>query len=1313
VRRSTDISALAAALALLIAAFLAIVPAASANKVISEPGEGAGQTRDPRGLAVDFAAGRLYVADRGNSRVDVFDATGTFEKTFGWGVKDGKAEFQVCSSGCKKGIAGGGKGQFSSPTEIAVDNDPASPSFHDIYVTNVDEPTGKPEDFRVEKFKLSPSGEPEFVFSLGGGVNQTTGGNICTAESGNICGAGSNGFGEGEFSSQLGAIPVSVGSAGVIYVGDSKRLSAPNSPNQDYESRIQRFEPSGAFIEQRSLGEVRLEGMVVDSAGNIYFTAGGAAIKKYNSSFVEVHEFNYDNPGAIAVDSLDHFFVGEGGRGFFEGAFTNTHNIVEYDSSTPPNGVRRFGYGVIDENVQGLAPYQSTTGDIYAAEQFVDRVIQIDFPPPGPLVFPKPCKAAPLGNTQATLNAELNPEGKATTYHFEYLTQAQYEAGGFSNPATQSTPESASIGSDVELHKASAQVAPLVPETKYHCRVVATNADAPGGVVGPEGDFTTLEPLEIGATWASDVGTGKATLNATVNPLGIPTTGYFEYVDEATYQEDISTLGAEHGFDHALKAPAGEPIDFGTAGEFKTGSVAISGLGLDNAYRYRIVATDTPLAEEGKDVEGPTRAFRTVSPGQAALPDGRAYELVSPGMKNNAEVGIPGTAAGAAEEQFTRTVSASSSGEAFTYSSWTSFGDPEGAPGTSQYLSKRGASGWGTENISPTGNFSKGPLEPPYRGFTPDLGFAAFATNGPALTPEVPAGFQKSLYLRDNRSGQLRALFSEVPQLHPKERFCTGFSGASNDGKRAFFAASGAMAGAPLGKGNTSTEFSLYEWSEAEGLKLASVLPNGTPATPDVHTGFGATGQSIVSDPCAMTQQILDDAVSADGSVAIWSYGGSAQNPLYARVDGIETIQLDARETGANAGPGPAGGGRFWAAGEDGSNAIFTAPGRLTKDAGAGGHLYRYDLDSRSLADLTPGATDPKIKGVLGAAEDGKRVYFVASTALSGEQEGAAGQKALDGANNLYLYHEGEGLRFIARLDTFDDLTWDPTPRQVNSRVTPDGRHLAFLSIAAESLSGYDNTIAEGKGCRPDPVRNELTGDPRCPEAYLYDADADTLTCASCNPTSARPTGPASLPAWTNPFEGPRYLSDDGKRLFFESRDVLSGADRNGRRDVYQFETAGTGTCNGQSAGFDPLTGGCLSLISSGNAEGESYLLDASADGRDVFVATPEALLGADPNQNYDIYDVRAGGGFPESIPPLACGGEACKPAPASVPSLPGPTTSNFVGSGNPPSRIDCRKGQRRQVKAGRERCIKPRKRRGSNRKHSSRRAGSERRGER
>ena len=316
---------------------------------------------------------------------------------------------------------------------------------------------------------------------------------------------------------------------------------------------------------------------------------------------------------------------------------------------------------------------------------------------------------------------------------------------------------------------------------------------------------------------------------------------------------------------------------------------------------------------------------------------------------------------------------------------------------------------------------------------------------------------------------------------------------------------------------------------------------------------------------------------------------------------------------------------------------------------------------------------------MVGTSKDGAYVYFVANGILSEEANGA-GQKAKAGKANLYLFHEGEaGVRFIGTLAGEDDLDWDSPPRSQSARVSADGRHLAFVSIEAEELAGgYDNTIAEGTKCQPNAVSNELGGGPRCPEAFVYDAESKELTCASCSPSGSRPLGPTQLPGASNPYEGPRYLSADGSRLYFESRDALLPGDENQKRDVYEFERAGKGSCTSESPSFDSASGGCLFLISSGRSESDSYLLDASADGRDVFLSTRSALVGWDTNENYDVYDARTGGGFPEPNEVSVCEGEACRPPAAPTPGVFSPPTASFQGLGNlsplsPPAK--CAKG--------------------------------------
>jgi DNA-binding beta-propeller fold protein YncE len=78
------------AISLLCALALVIyVPKAHADIEFCPPGTGAAQCDGARGIAVDNENGRLYVADRNNNRIDVFEEDGDFLLAFGWGVADG------------------------------------------------------------------------------------------------------------------------------------------------------------------------------------------------------------------------------------------------------------------------------------------------------------------------------------------------------------------------------------------------------------------------------------------------------------------------------------------------------------------------------------------------------------------------------------------------------------------------------------------------------------------------------------------------------------------------------------------------------------------------------------------------------------------------------------------------------------------------------------------------------------------------------------------------------------------------------------------------------------------------------------------------------------------------------------------------------------------------------------------------------------------------------------------------------------------------------------------------------------------------
>jgi hypothetical protein len=1314
---------------------------ASAELTFCTPGSGAGQCDEPQGVATDFETGRVYVAERGNNRVSVFEADGDFLFAFGWGVDTGAAELQKCTtaSSCQAGIEGSGAGQFTRPSQIAVDNVAGSASRHDIYVGT--------DSGRVQRFDSSGA----FALAWGWGVD--TGAaklETCTSASGcqsaPVIG-GDSIVNAGECQISRPNDSIAVGPGGSVFVADATKIGPKES--EGFNSRVQEFSPAGACLKESKLfgptaefKTQRVQDLAVDAAKDAYVKVEGAGgpLRKFDLASNETLLCSDSDLGtqALAIDDSGHLFASQGEQRVLHPSLSAFRVITEYDSSCKP--LHRSGYGQIENSLRGLAAFHSAAGDLFGNEESGGLVRYLKIPPPGPIAAPPSVEASPLGNTKATLKAEINPEGKATSYHFEYLTQADYEAqeegfpaDPFEGPATKSTPTTAldfSAGKELRLRPAEAAIGCpvateealeegkcLTPETEYRFRVVATNADNPAGAGAGtvEGAFTTKAGLEIGAVYASEVSTDAATLSAEVNPLGIQASGYFEYVDEATFQLS--------GFAEAAQIPdvaGGQSLlDFGTAETLATHSVSPFGLDPGTTYRYRLVASDPLLAEpivsEAKSFttfapEAPTpgecpanEAFR--SGASALLPDCRAYELVSPLDKENGDiVVIGGSSAPAVPKQ------SSVSGTRLAYGSYRSFGDAKSAPNTSQYIAARGEDGWQTHGITPQGGapIGKGAtFAAEFKVFSPDLcqGWLTPFSDVPLAEGEVP--HYLNIYRREDQlcgKENYEALTTAQPEN--VSGAATGYGlalqGLSADGRVAAIAARDSLqgSGAPpqpaCSSDGNGCKVQLYARAPGKGPTFVCVLPGGVPTGADCSAG---TDLGFPGDSGTIQSASLANAVSADGKRIFWSNAITTDGKIYLREnplgEGSECAETGAPCTVAVSAGGEALSGatssHFWAAARDGSVALYTAG-----PVSANGDLYEFEVEG-AVTKLIAGG----VGGVLGASEDARRVYFT-STEVK-----AAG--AVAGKPNLYFHEAGQGsgsYRFIGVLSSVDA---DPfqilsnsavarQPRAHSGRVSPDGVHAAFMS--SMPLTGYDNADAEnGKADA---------------EVFIYDAAANggagKLRCVSCNPSGARPAGgylagsqiplwaAARLPTYQRSLYPGRLLADDGSRLFFESQDTLVPRDTNGRLDVYQWEELGAGGCEEADATYAPDSGGCISLISSGKALTDSTFVDASPSGDDVFIATLASLLPEDYGLT-DIYDARVGGGFPPPpAPPTPCLGDACQ-SPVSPPSDPTPASASFRGPGDPtpgskPRKPGCPQGKRRvRVKGGKSRCAPKRKR--------------------
>jgi len=656
----------------------------------------------------------------------------------------------------------------------------------------------------------------------------------------------------------------------------------------------------------------------------------------------------------------------------------------------------------------------------------------------------------------------------------------------------------------------------------------------------------------------------------------------------------------------------------------------------------------------------PNEAFRTGP--SAALPDCRAYELVSTGAQSDVD---PFVYNGQANLQGGSTAVPALSGDQVLWDSL--FATPSSNSGVlSTWSSARQSSGW-VQTPQPL-------LSPP--GVDPSGAYIAVAAATPNLshvllsvgTPEGgeynPAPSAASQYVLRNPDGSYTTVATGREEAITESGklagdFSEGSGGRrgalaelSEDGSHVYFEARGQFAG------DTHTQDDqLYEWSDGhlQVAALDSAAATCGATLGDMHGGIvhGQTAAGFLGH--------IASAVSQNGSrVFFESPDPWAECPqptdLYMR-EGDQTIDISAPPPGV----ADRGDARFVGASPDGSHVFFTTPTQLTPSkTSTDPDLYEYDVETGALTRLSvgpPGHDDANVQSAV-ASSDGSRVYFVATGQLVPPQ-GVPGQP------NLYVYENG-AVHFIATVSPNLNLTNETGSVYASGPgglgyaegdaafLTPSGEDIVFEDTSR--LTAYNNTY-----------KNEGVD-----EIYRYDAPTGQLSCVSCNPAGTPPEPPtrhggsdvsdstllggfASFHTELSEFlSAPsthlrqRVISDNGQMVFFTSSEaLLPGAD--GSDNVYEWND------------------GSLSLISSGKSPLPSQLIGASASGSDVFFTTFAPLVSEDAGQFDEIYNARVDGGFPPPSSPAPCGSlEACRRTPATPPLAAPAPTSTFSGPENP-----------------------------------------------
>ncbi len=703
----------------------------------------------------------------------------------------------------------------------------------------------------------------------------------------------------------------------------------------------------------------------------------------------------------------------------------------------------------------------------------------------------------------------------------------------------------------------------------------------------------------------------------------------------------------------------------------------LTGLTVGAGYHFRIFATDA-----AGDASSVDRTFTpTLNPKELcaneslreensslALPECRAYEMVSPPGKEGFTAKFEGYAAGGDRVEYESGAgNIARSGQGVL---------------NNKYVTNRTAAGWetipdlngssGSIFDAPSEVVSFGPLPKTY---SKDLLSSVWTISRRG----DPGGGQ--VYLR-NPDGT----FARVGETLGPE------------------------AGEPLGASDDLTHVAF------DGISFAT-LPGGYRFGPGVYE-FVGTGNGLPrrvdldnldapATECPFETASLGGvevvakgrAVSDDGRVIVFSVAGGCggANPpadeLWARVDGTTSFDLSASQcnrTAAEPGGvcnGPVGSGacthvlgtgeeqgpdcrgaHFKFATPDGSRVFFTTTQQLVDgDTDQTADLYACDIPSgvpapvgkgnscAALMQVSSAVTGAaKVEEVLTTSEDGSTVLFTAKGVLAANED-ALKEQAVAGDDNLYVWRQGSAdpdgqMTFLGRLESSKD------PFGLQTQSTPDGHYVVFAT-------GNQLVPTDTDGTR---------------DVYRYDADNGELIRVSSNVAGVGGNG--DLDAGLS--EG-RSVSDDGEKVVFTTSEALSSADGNGEPDVYLW-----------SAGH-------VSLMSTGASGGGAAILPGTSfspaidgSGQDIYLQTAAALTPADGDDSVDVYDARIGGGF-SFAPAVPCSGETCRPSPSNPPTPPAPTTAQPPAE--PGNVKACPKGK---VKKHGKCVKKPRRKQGAKKSH-------------
>jgi RHS repeat-associated protein len=263
-------------------------------------GTEAGQFKFPFGIAINPSTGNMYVSDYENDRVQEFTSSGTFIRMIGYGVSNGKSEFEICTEKCQAGLKGSNSGQFGNPDGVAID------SSGNLWIA--DETNNRLEEYTESGTFIKQFGTKG---TEAGQIKQPVGlaydhGDLYVAEAGNqrvqefttagvyVTKFGSEGTGNGQFK-----VPYAIAagpSTNDLYVTDREN------------NRVEVFTSAGVFLSSfgskgKGAYQMELPTGVVANAGETLYVSDHAnkRVENWTGLTSRITKYTYDAAGNLEM----------------------------------------------------------------------------------------------------------------------------------------------------------------------------------------------------------------------------------------------------------------------------------------------------------------------------------------------------------------------------------------------------------------------------------------------------------------------------------------------------------------------------------------------------------------------------------------------------------------------------------------------------------------------------------------------------------------------------------------------------------------------------------------------------------------------------------------------------------------------------------------------------------------------------------------------------------------------------------------------------------------------------------------------------